>query len=391
MGLFSKIADPRKPMVHGEKSGAFHPAEQPMAASVVPTSGLARRLARKLARFPKDIPVDLHRARSLAASLRTGLQLNLLKARLRRQGRRLLAINMTEHMGDIIACEPVARHVRKEHPDDYIVWTVKSRYVDLVTHHPAIDRVVPVHCLTEWIRLRRRGIFDEVFDLHTPGRSCEVCRVALQKAEGDRQITLENYYEHGSLLSAFSRSAGLPSLSGKPELHIPDSVRQKVDALKLPEEFIAVHCKSIETERDWDKERWIELIALIRRELRCPVIELGLIPVLSESGKGVRNLCSRLELLETAEVIARASLFVGIDSGLAHMANAAAVPGVILLGHYRRFKHYCPYSGGYGDGTNATVLHHGGPLSRMPVEPAWTAVRERWRPSGQSEAISKSL
>jgi heptosyltransferase-3 len=162
-----------------------------------------------------------------------------------------------------------------------------------------------------------------------------------------------------------------------------------VSALKLPEKFVAVHCKSIEKERDWDKARWVELANRIQTEFHCSVIELGLVPVLARAAHGVLDLCGKLELLETAEVIRRAGLFVGIDSGLAHMANASSTPGVILLGHYRRFKCYCPYSGGYGDGTIATVLHHDGPLSQMPVEPAWTAVRERLRQSLSVEIISK--
>jgi heptosyltransferase-3 len=389
MGLSNKIEDSTKSSICIEKPAALGLAGRTKSGVLSPN--IARRLWRKLARFPGEVPSDIHRVQALISAVRTERRLNLLKASVKRQGRRLIAINLTDHMGDIIACEPVARHVRKEHPDDYIVWMTRQRYVDLVAHHPAIDEVVPIRCLTEWIRLRRRGIFDKFFDLHPSGRSCLICQVPLQNAEGDQQITLENYYEHGCLLSSFSRCAGLPPLSGKPELHIPDSVRHTVDALKLPEKFIVVHCKSIESERDWNSDRWAELIALIRREFACPVIELGLVPVLVENGQNVRNLCGKLQLLETAEVIARASLFIGIDSGLAHMAHAAAVPGVILLGHYRRFKNYCPYSGGYGDGTIATVLHHDGPLSKMPVEPAWTAVRERWSKSVRSEVISRAL
>ena len=86
--------------------------------------------------------------------------------------------------------------------------------------------------------------------------------------------------------------------------------------------------------------------------------------------------CGQLSVLGTAAVIRRASLFVGIDSGPAHFANALGPPGVILLGSYGPFAKYTPYSGRYAN-AGATLLQHDAPVAELPVETVFDAVRAR--------------
>ena len=52
---------------------------------------------------------------------------------------------------------------------------------------------------------------------------------------------------------------------------------------------------------------------------------------------------------ESAEIIRRAALFIGIDSGPAHLADAVKTPGVILLGRYLTWDYYMPYTGFYAE------------------------------------------
>jgi heptosyltransferase III len=91
------------------------------------------------------------------------------------------------------------------------------------------------------------------------------------------------------------------------------------------------------------------------------VLEVGISPLVVRTDEDrARSLCGRLSILETAEVIRRAALYVGIDSGPAHLANAVAAPAVILLGRFFGFARYRPFSGGYADGSRATLLHAAG-------------------------------
>ena len=115
--------------------------------------------------------------------------------------------------------------------------------------------------------------------------------------------------------------------------------------------FCAIHAGSGQTvfalSKRWPPDRWAELIPRLRSE--C-----GLTPVLLEGPEdaGVGELIRgevdvpvvRLHgpLAEAAAVLAACDLYVGSDSGLAHLAAAVGTPPVTLFGPARPDE-VCPY------------------------------------------------
>lgn len=291
--------------------------------------------------------------------------------------RKFIVINLIEHFGDIVACEPVARYVRSRYPDAYIIWTVKKPYRELVIHNPAIDEVFVLNCLSEWIYLAASGLFDEIIDLHPQNRECPVCRTPLLKSTGNTDITVENYYNYDCLLAAYCQSAGISVIEDQPQIYIPRDVIQRIDLLRLPERYVVAHCSSNEQCRDWSQEKWRQLAQKIMRYFDLHVVEIGLQSVLDFQTDHYINQCGTLSLLETAEIIRRAELFIGIDSGPAHMANAVGTFGVILLGEYRIFKHYMPYSGSYKSGENAKIIYSNGPAADISVDEVFGIVNTK--------------
>ena len=93
-----------------------------------------------------------------------------------------------------------------------------------------------------------------------------------------------------------------------------------------------------------------------------------------ESAGLCKNLCGQLSILESAEVIRRAKLFIGIDSGPAHLANAVDTPGVILIGSYLGFSKYNPFSGDYGNGKNAKIVYAEGLIVNIEVDEVMAAM-----------------
>jgi ADP-heptose:LPS heptosyltransferase len=255
------------------------------------------------------------------------------------------------------------------------MWCLRAPYRELVEHNSFVDKVIIVGCLTEWIWLRRSHVLGEIVDLHPRGRLCQRCEVPLNKAEGDPKLSINNYFNFGSLLEALSRSAGLYDLKlTAPRLYMPASTIKLVDSLDLPERFIVFHARSNEVVKDWSDEKWLALLELIRKEHEILTIEVGLAPAFRSGSPRYRSLCGQTSLLELGEVLRRATLFIGIDSGPAHLANAVGTPGVVLLGHYLSFQRYLPYSGGYADGTLAKLIYADGPVSSVPVSEVYAAV-----------------
>ena len=107
------------------------------------------------------------------------------------------------------------------------------------------------------------------------------------------------------------------------------------------------------------------------------VVELGLrSPLGRNDDENYRNLCGQTGIAESAEIIRRAALFIGIDSGPAHLANAVKTPGVILLGRYLTWDYYMPYTGFYADARNCRILRHAGPVTDLPLDLCLNTVDE---------------
>lgn len=322
-------------------------------------------------RLRHDIRVRLNFARN-------NFMLRKLRVRLKRESpeRRLVAVMLLEHLGDIVACEPVAHHLRKRDPDAFIVWCVKKTYRELIDTNPLIDKTVVVHCLSERLMLSNSGVFDEVVDLHLSDRYCSLCSRPL-KSKNNSVVSLNTYFKYGGILSAFSQSAGLPPLDGQPNVYVPQDAVRRVEALHLPERFVAVNCSSNTIEKDWPEAKWKELSEKIMKNYGLSVVEIGILPLLSGiNDPNYVDLCNRLSILESAEVIRRARLFVGIDSGPAHLANAVGTAGVILMGSYLGFTRYMPFSGRYGKGEGVAIVHNAGPAADIPVDTVFAAVKE---------------
>ena len=302
---------------------------------------------------------DLHQSSSRLRRIKSSL----------RPGQRLICIGLIEHFGDIIACEPVARYFREKNPDAYLVWLVRPQYRELVAFHPSLNETVLVSCLSEYTRLIRTDAADEFVDLHVNLRRCSKFGSIHHKRKGDPSIDASNYFAHGSLLEAFCKSAGLPALREAPQLPLPPAVRGEVVPLVPDGPFVVIHASSNDKLRDWQPDRWVELIAsLSSSHPELTFVEVGLRPLIADRVPGMLNLCGRLTLVQLAEVIRRSALFLGVDSGPAHMANAFERPAVILLGRYRAFERYMPYTGFLREHASQMVVQWDGPAAHIPVE-----------------------
>ncbi len=293
-------------------------------------------------------------------------------------GRGTVAIGLVEHLGDIVAAEPVSRLARRLYPAAKVIWIARKAYASVPAGFATIDAVVKVNCLTEWLLLRAAGTGHPAWDLHINQRYCPRCQIPVHKTGPAGTLDSASYYGHGNLLAVECLSAGIPILTDGPELPFDASASAAIDRLGLPERFIAVHCASNEASRDWPKENWRALVGQLLQEPGIAVVEVGIRPVAIEHNDGAQqNLCGQLSIQQTAEVLRRAALFIGIDSGPAHLANAVGVPGIILLGLYKGFTDYMPYSGGYENGENATIVRTNGPMNTLPVTDVLAAVHQR--------------
>ncbi len=301
--------------------------------------------------------------------------------KMRSPGRKVIGILLAEHFGDIVACEPLLRYLRQQHPNDRLYWIVRAPFRELVAHHPALDGTIIEPNVLYSCLLHDNDIFDHLYFPYLSTRVYAYTGRRLVNPEADRLgLTVFNYFDFGNILQVFSRCAGLPPLDDAPRVYIQPGDVARVQALNLPPAFVVLHCHSNYSPKDWQVAHWNRLVRELLTHFEMDVVEVGLKSSLSETDPRYHNLCGRLSLLETAEVIRQAQFFIGVDSGPAHLANAVGTFGFVLLGRLNTLVNYQPYSGEYGAGRNVRVIRGGEkPVSELTFAEVWEPVQSTLR------------
>ena len=283
--------------------------------------------------------------------------------------KKLVAISLIEHIGDIIATEPISREIRKKYPGAKILWFVRKPYRELLLYNPNIDKVITIYCLTTWIRIRNKHRFEAIYDLHFNGRSCNVCFRPLKKEAVDDSVNGMNYFNFGGLLKAVCIHNKIEVLDTNPQMYIPPRVIRRSEKFIPVGNYIVVHCSSNELIKDWEHDKWNQLVTILIKEYSTHIIEIGTKNNISIESIYYHNFCGKLSILQSASIIGKAKAFIGIDSGPAHMANALGTPGVVLLGeYYFGMKNYNPYSGRYGSLDGCHLVHSDSSVKNISVD-----------------------
>ncbi len=286
---------------------------------------------------------------------------------------RILAIQI-KRIGDLILTAPALTRLRQARPDARITLVTMGAAGQLVPAIPAVD----THFSYRYRRpnLRMWGSllldrYDTVLDFNGTDRSAFMTWLT----GADRRVTYakrargpwrERTYTHTSgaklrplhtvdHMGALLDAIGVPADGGPTplSLDIPGPVQAGVDDLLarhgLEGPFAVIHPGTARPEKYWKAERWAEVIRECTggpRRLPCVITggndpdetrHLSAILAALDSGHtgGVGAplmLAGKLSLLETAAVIRRADLALGVDTAAMHLASAFEVPQVVLFG-----------------------------------------------------------
>lgn len=256
----------------------------------------------------------------------------------------VVTVVLVEHLGDIIACEPVIRYIKQEYPNHKIAWVCKVQYCEIFFAHPDLDYIVPVYTLyraAEIASQAKKLNHHIVINLHFSSRRCTVSRKTVYNDNNDF-ITMDNYYYFGSLLESFSMCAGIGKLSTAPHFYLDN----RISPPSLPEKYCVIHAVSNEQSRDWDINKWHDLLKYLYSN-GLYAVEVGLSPVLQSDSPYYIDMTNNHSIQSTAKIVSGAHFFFGIDSSIAHLANALQTNGLVIMGRYRDFIEHVPYTGLY--------------------------------------------
>ena len=130
----------------------------------------------------------------------------------------------------------------------------------------------------------------------------------------------------------------LASRLGVRKLSFPEIFFSKEEKVKILKDFpflkerkvkIAVSPGSGWECKKWQREKWVNLVEILKRKYSALIIEMG------KNEKSLNlgiNLVDKTSLREAAGVLSECNLFIGCDSGLMHLALAVNTPTIALFG-----------------------------------------------------------
>jgi len=136
---------------------------------------------------------------------------------------------------------------------------------------------------------------------------------------------------------------GMDTKNGHLELYLSDQDRAfpekfyAENAISVSDKVVVIHPFAGYPSKKWPEERFSSLIKKLVAIYRAKAIIIGTArerkaadAIISRSGASAINAAGKTSLGQAAAVISKADLFIGLDSGPAHIAAAVGSPAVVL-------------------------------------------------------------
>lgn len=242
-----------------------------------------------------------------------------------RTGTRPVIFSRFAGMGDIICSLPAALELKQRHPGATFIYNCDASSACL----PAMGGVTSLvtNC-------RQIGLVG-----HWYGR---LLAAYYSFGSDDDQFT-SDHKEH--FLQSYARRNGVEVNGEHPRLGIDPAMLPKIASIRKKwglegHPLVLIHPGPTYPVKHWPRESWAALVQKIKQTHNADVAQLGAragsysttSPDEFQPVSGAVSLVNQLSLPESAALIAQADLFVGVDSGLLHVAVSVQTPSVGLWG-----------------------------------------------------------
>ncbi len=269
--------------------------------------------------------------------------------------RRLLLIHLKDRIGDFLCATPAIGAFRARFPHARIALLAHKIAGEVAGANPDVDEVIVYGQGAGALRRIRNFQPDTAVVLAAASFSLSAAVFAL--ASGARYRIGDDAADYGGEFPStrglfhavaahppgtahqvdrylsYARLFACPDVERRYRLKLPSHVGAD---LQVGPPFIAIQPTNTE-EDSWPVARWIALGQALREKLHSPIVCVAG-PGQEARAHAVRGgitgatVLERQPLMTVAAALARARLFVGHDSGLAHLAAAVGTPAVTLFG-----------------------------------------------------------
>lgn len=276
-----------------------------------------------------------------------------------------IAVIRLRSMGDCVLTTPALALLKAYRPDLQVRVVVEPRFAGVFEDNPDVDEISP--------RVGRR--VDMVLNLHGGTRSMWMTLASGAKfGVGFEHHRFSGIYSHRisraqEILGEERRVHTAEHLAsamfwlGVPRSEIP---RAKLIASRKPDypPYVVMHPFAATAEKTWPAERFVAVADQIQAAGMLPIIVAG--PADDAAPFSKFQVLRNSPLGALKSLISGAALFIGNDSGPAHVAAAFGIPVVVLFGPSDPVT-WAPWR------TEARVLTSGGSIGKIAVEEVMAA------------------
>lgn len=226
-------------------------------------------------------------------------------------------------IGDILCTFPAALELKKRHLRATFIYNCHPDFACLPRLGGVAMRftsLLPIGLIGHWYGFLLSGFYH--FDSHDDHPDIIPSETMIQNF--GRRLGVEIGDNH-------------PALKNDPAAI--SRVKSLLETIRLPQgSTIVIHTGPTWPVKEWPYESWVALVKELRRHGCTNIIQLGtshhltMGTVEAAALPEVFSLVDQLTLAETVALISLGDLFVGIDSGLLHVAAAVQTPAVGLWG-----------------------------------------------------------
>jgi ADP-heptose:LPS heptosyltransferase len=238
----------------------------------------------------------------------------------------ILYVRRFSGIGDIICTFPSLMALRRTEPTAMIIYETRRHNMPLVARCRVVDLVVeegsPLARMCQKLFTLKLSLYPLLPDEHTPKRHCE--RIHLT----------EEFRKSFGLLAVDNQSVCLEATARAKKEIFKWSQSEGLSETPL----VVIHTGPTWKTREWPVENWDELVTQIKSEFRAAVVQIGQDSFasgeasLSPRAVGAIDRVGELSLDEMLALLKVADLFVGIDSGMLHLAGAVHTSCVGIFG-----------------------------------------------------------
>jgi len=273
--------------------------------------------------------------------------------------RRIGIIHLNQ-IGDLVFSLPLLASLRQHYPGAEIVSILNPGLVDLLEDSPSVDRLMP----------KRDGLRARLGLMRDLRRLAPDLLICLPRSEEAFLLTM---FSRAAIKAGFANFPWDMTLDVKERIEGHNSWHNNAKLLKalgipiaqdsyvgllrvrdgqppsgLPARYavISAGASSRRLIKAWDEDKFAQLIVRLHRRCDLSAVLVGgadsracnesirglAVGRFGAAQDGIIDLSGRLSLKELVAVLEQAELFVGIDSGVMHLASALDLPVVGLFG-----------------------------------------------------------